>query len=656
MPRAPAGVWIPAVAVPLLVVLGVLQFRWLGELSERDRESRQTRLAADATRFSEDFDRELTRAYVAFQPDGDAVERRDGHDAADRYRLWKTQTRHPHLVRDIWIAEFVPQSSQDKTAIGLLQDRTVQLSHTGRPVVAPALVTQSAPSGGSVRLPTSDSQMPMSAQRAAAGQASWRFLRLDTDKPALTEQALPPELGGLRRRLSLSIALPSVGDEPQQHNLYLNPIDEETLSILAPIAMQVPMVSLPVAASAAGTTFVGTFHQPSPALRFVIIQLDRQYIADELLPALSRQYFAEPIGSGQLQCRVSVVRARDPRTLVYASHPGSQDVTAAADATAPLLGVRTSNMIQQVATPNGRFDRGAVTDAGSGHWQLRVTHLAGSLQALAERTRRQNLLASSSILALLAGSLVLLLVALRRARALTRQQLEFVAGVSHELRTPVAVVCATGDNLADGVVSDPEQVRRYGRLIRREGRRLMEMTEQVLSFARIESTSPPLLEPTAVETLVRRAVESMQPQIDDAECRCVVVLQDSLPTLLVDRASIERAIQNLISNALKYNNERHEIRISAGVQTLRAGSRVWIAVEDRGIGIHADELSLIFEPFRRGRAAIERNLRGTGLGLSLVRRIMQAHGGEVCVRSELDLGSTFTLYLPVPQSPAAALS
>jgi signal transduction histidine kinase len=126
--------------------------------------------------------------------------------------------------------------------------------------------------------------------------------------------------------------------------------------------------------------------------------------------------------------------------------------------------------------------------------------------------------------------------------------------------------------------------------------------------------------------------------------------------VLVDRSSIERAIKNLISNAIKYSADSRYIRISAGTETLRASTRVWIAVEDKGIGIFPDELALIFEPFRRGREAIERNLPGTGLGLSLVRRIMQLHGGSVEVRSEPGAGSTFTLYLPAAEhvTPAAA--
>src|SRR4029453_11368606 len=120
-------------------------------------------------------------------------------------------------------------------------------------------------------------------------------------------------------------------------------------------------------------------------------------------------------------------------------------------------------------------------------WQGVVKHPAGSLEAFVGSTRRRNLMLSTSILAVLAVSMVLLIVSTRRSQELARQQLEFVAAVSHELRTPLAVIRSAGENLADGVVHDERQGRKYGGLIRAEGRRLSEMVEQILEFAGIQS-------------------------------------------------------------------------------------------------------------------------------------------------------------------------
>jgi signal transduction histidine kinase len=388
---------------------------------------------------------------------------------------------------------------------------------------------------------------------------------------------------------------------------------------------------------------------------------------------LARRYFSAAPASQELDYHVTVVRNRIPHTVVYASHPLMDGVPVSAiDATAQLLGIRwamsdlgamTTTKVTpptgQAGSPPIRQVIGVTSSSSSNpseYWQLRVVHRAGSLETLAAQTRRQNLLASLTILALLTVGFVLMLVALRRARALTRQKMDFVAGVSHELRTPIAVVAVAGANLADGLVTDPEQVRHYGRLIQREGRRLTQMTEHVLSFAQIEEISLSMAEPAGAEVLILEAVGVMQAQLDELSFTVSVSVKDSSPPVLVDRLAIGRAIQNLISNAIKYSAEHREIRITAGAEVRRGNPRVFIAVEDDGIGIQPDELSLIFEPFRRGRAAIERNLPGTGLGLSLVRSIMRVHGGEVVVRSEPAVGSTFVLYLPSTFAPDAGQS
>ena len=116
-----------------------------------------------------------------------------------------------------------------------------------------------------------------------------------------------------------------------------------------------------------------------------------------------------------------------------------------------------------------------------------MKHPSGSLEAAVNAARRRNLLVSTASSAMLGASMGLLVVSTRRAQELARQQIEFVAAVSHELRTPLAVIRSAADNLADGVVHDEAQVRKYGELVRGEGRRLTEMVEQILEFAGIQS-------------------------------------------------------------------------------------------------------------------------------------------------------------------------
>lgn len=603
--HAAGWVWLPAAALVLLLVLGWLQFQWLSQLSEREHEARQNRLVADTQRFVEEFDGELERTYHAFQLSGESIERRDAQDALHRYELWKTQTVHDRLIRDIWIAELMSTASQPTTQ-------------------------HSAP-------------LPLSSMPAEMTHSTWKFSHVDPEQRALIERPVPAELEPLRQRLMLD-ASPAVAHAGRPYNPYWHPIDEQTLSIIVPIPQRSFVMPLRPATLASGTIMVtGSVHSP-PGMRFAILRLDRNYLQREWLPALATKYFAtaSAIDDG---FGVVIVRRTAPHTLIYASHPDAySNARIATDASAPLLAIRSTSVPER-KTSSQRSVAGTIGNGSElAHWRLLVTHRAGSLVALANRTRLQNLLASSSLIALLAGSLVIILVALRRARALTRQQMEFVAGVSHELRTPVAVVCMTGANLADGLVIAPDQARLYGKIIQREGRRLKEMTEQVLSFARMESWTP-AARLVAIEPLIHTVVESMEAQLKEASCHCAVAIEAALPLAYVEDASIERVLLNLISNAIKYRREPGEIRISAGKSRHPLG--IWIAVADRGIGIDPEELPFIFEPFRRGRAALERNLPGTGLGLSLVQRIVRAHGGQVRVHSEPDVGSTFTVHLPV---------
>jgi len=128
---------------------------------------------------------------------------------------------------------------------------------------------------------------------------------------------------------------------------------------------------------------------------------------------------------------------------------------------------------------------------------------------------------------------------------------------------------------------------------------------------------------------------------------------ESLPPVSGDPAALRRALRNLLDNALKYRGESSWIGIRAGVQEGRRGREVWVSVEDQGLGIAPQDLPHVFDPFYRGGDALERQIHGSGLGLSLVRRIAESHGGRVAVESRRGGGSVFTLSLPaLAEAPA----
>jgi signal transduction histidine kinase len=282
-------------------------------------------------------------------------------------------------------------------------------------------------------------------------------------------------------------------------------------------------------------------------------------------------------------------------------------------------------------------------DAG---WRLLVQHAAGSLDAAVAQARRRNLWLSFGILSVLAASVGLIVINARRSERLAAQQMDFVATVSHELRTPLAVIWSAAQNLSAGVVNDASQARRYGDLIETEGRRLTGMVEQVLEFAGL-SGNRRLVRAAPVEpgAIVRDATEAAADACREQGVELEVDIEAGLPLIEADEDAVRRALGNLVTNALKYGADGRWI----GVTARRGGPNgreVLIAVSDKGRGIEPDDLAHIFEPFFRGRYALDRQIHGNGLGLSLVGRIAEAHGGRISVRSAAGEGTTFTLHLP----------
>jgi signal transduction histidine kinase len=238
----------------------------------------------------------------------------------------------------------------------------------------------------------------------------------------------------------------------------------------------------------------------------------------------------------------------------------------------------------------------------------------------------------------------------RRSERLAAQQMDFVATVSHELRTPLAVIRSAAQNLSAGVVHEAEQARRYGDLIEQEGRRLTDMVEQVLAYAGV-SDARGLVGARAADigAIVSDVLAASAPLVESAGFEQAIAIAPELPLVMADEGAVRRAVHNLVTNALKYGADGRWLgvtvrRIAAARE--KDADEVQIAVSDRGRGIDPQDLPHIFEPFYRGRFAIDRQIHGNGLGLSLVKRIAEAHGGRVSVRSAADQGTTFTLHLP----------
>jgi signal transduction histidine kinase len=392
---------------------------------------------------------------------------------------------------------------------------------------------------------------------------------------------------------------------------------------------------------------------PVPPFGFTVIQLDMSYLRGQMIPALAERHF---LNTGEAVYRVVVTDGADPARVLYRSDPAATVDVGSADVDAPLLGFgrvgggarggRTLAARPRAEEPNNLLP--------PPRWRLYVQHQAGSLEAAVGTIRRRNLAISSGVLLLLTFAVVMLAATSRRAEKLAQQQMEFVAGVSHELRTPVAVVRSAAENLASGVVTG-DRVKRYGQMIEAESRRLGDMVERVLQYAGIESGfNTAARVPLSPLEIIESAVESALPLVGPAEVTVHREIEPDLPVIVGDATALRSAVQNLVANAVKYGGRDRWVGVRAQHVHERRRSEVRITVSDHGPGIPAADLPHIFEPFYRGTDAIERQIQGHGLGLSLVRRIVVAHGGKVSVSTRPGAGTSFTITLPAAAADTSA--
>jgi signal transduction histidine kinase len=245
---------------------------------------------------------------------------------------------------------------------------------------------------------------------------------------------------------------------------------------------------------------------------------------------------------------------------------------------------------------------------------------------------------------MLGAGLLLVYHNVRRELRLSKLKSDFVANVSHELKTPLALIRLFSETLELGRVPSEERKLQYYRVIHKESRRLTQLINNILDFSRIEAGRREYhFQRVDLARLVEEALDAYRFQLEQQGFTLVVDLHDDLPPLEVDPEALGQALLNIVSNAVKYSADQKHIE----VRLRRDGARALIEVTDRGIGIAKAEQAKVFEKFYRAEDSLVHETRGSGLGLSLVRHIMEAHGGAVELQSAPGKGSTFTLVLPL---------
>jgi two-component system phosphate regulon sensor histidine kinase PhoR len=273
-------------------------------------------------------------------------------------------------------------------------------------------------------------------------------------------------------------------------------------------------------------------------------------------------------------------------------------------------------------------------------WTLNVTMTSAEELAAAVARRRvlEMVLVALSGLVVVAG-LIVILVAAERERKLSNLKSDFVANVSHELKTPLSLVRMFGELLQSGRVENEDKRRQYLQIIVSESDRLSSLIENVLDFAKVERGKAAYeFSESSVADVVVRAVEACRVRAEREGVQLELDI-DGVMLVSLDERAIEIAVINLVDNALKYAPDGKRVSVSVR----RVGGDIAIRVSDQGAGIPTEERKRIFERFVRGKSASGKQVRGSGIGLALVKHIAEAHGGKVSVEDAEPHGASFVL-------------
>jgi signal transduction histidine kinase len=281
-------------------------------------------------------------------------------------------------------------------------------------------------------------------------------------------------------------------------------------------------------------------------------------------------------------------------------------------------------------------------------WFLGIRMLHLTEEEVSKRYFLINLSFSILTALVLIGGIILTLLAASRAMKLSQMKADFVSNVSHELRTPLASIRVFGEFLKLGRIKDQNKIHEYGEYIETESRRLTQLINNILDFSKIESGQKTYqFEEANVEHVVTDTLKTFEVMLE--QNGFVINYQkpvQHLSPVVMDANAIAQAFINLLDNAVKYSAESKEIGVKLGQQN----SFVTIEVSDYGIGIAREDCEKVFDKFYRVGNCLVHDVKGSGLGLSIVKHIVEAHEGKVAVESEPGRGSTFVIYLPTEKS------
>ncbi|MBN2861749.1 MAG: GHKL domain-containing protein [Bacteroidales bacterium] len=278
-------------------------------------------------------------------------------------------------------------------------------------------------------------------------------------------------------------------------------------------------------------------------------------------------------------------------------------------------------------------------------WKVALFDPEGkSIEQLTGKEKQLYLMLFSGIIFVMLIGIILIVRAVIHESEISHLKSEFVSNVSHELKTPLALIRMFGETLDSGIVADEKDRRKFYNIIRKESERLTHLINNVLDFSRMDAgvKEYSFQEADLVET-ISSSLEAYKYQISDSGFNVESELPDEPVILKIDRDAISQVLLNLLNNAVKYSDKEKYI----GVKVSKNSEFAMISVTDHGVGISKDEQKKIFDKFYRASTVRTKETSGSGLGLTLARHIVEAHGGTIEVESEVGKGSRFMVKLSV---------
>jgi signal transduction histidine kinase len=314
------------------------------------------------------------------------------------------------------------------------------------------------------------------------------------------------------------------------------------------------------------------------------------------------------------------------------------------------MAVTVSDENKRVLYSNGAARNGYLLESNLdppfSKWRAGVGLKNTNLDELARSSFLHSLGTTLLVLVILVCGIVLIIRATEREARLAQAKSNFVANVSHELKTPLSLLSLFSEILELGRVKSEEKRREYYQIIRHESRRLNKMIDNILDFSKIEAGRKTYnLASEDMAEVIESVLSSYRYQINSG-FDIQTNFQPELPPVLIDREAMAQAISNLVDNAIKYSGKVKQLSITTETRS----TNLSIEIADQGIGIPRAEQTKIFEKFYRVGNGLVHDVKGSGLGLSLVKHIIEAHKGTISVESDVGKGSRFTILLPLARN------